>query len=133
MKWYFQVLRKYAVFTGRARRKEYWIFSLIQAAIIFSLRGIHHLAGTFDPDGRIGIIEMIYVFATFLPFVAVSVRRLHDTNRSGWWCLLIVIPLVGFIPALIFMAEDSQPGENRYGPNLKTAPTSNPAAETGQS
>ena len=68
---------------------------------------------------------MLYVFATFIPFVAVSVRRLHDTNRSGWWCLLVLIPLVGFIPALIFMAEDSQPGDNRYGPNPKMDSTGN--------
>jgi uncharacterized membrane protein YhaH (DUF805 family) len=119
MKWYFQVLRKYAVFAGRARRKEYWIFCLIQAVIIFTLRRIDFRMEIFDPDSRVGLIHALYTFATFIPFLAVTVRRLHDTNRSGWWCFLIYFPLIGFIPGLIFMTEDSQPGENQYGPNPK--------------
>jgi uncharacterized membrane protein YhaH (DUF805 family) len=131
MIWYFRVLRKYAVFAGRARRKEYWIFGLVHAVIIFALRYPHFLTPMIDPESHLGQIGMLYVFATFIPFVAVSVRRLHDTNRSGWWCLLLLIPLVGFIPTLIFMAEDTQPGENRYGPNPKTDSTSNTAPEMG--
>jgi uncharacterized membrane protein YhaH (DUF805 family) len=95
------------------------MFSLVHALIIFALRYPHFLTGTIDPESLLGQIDMLYIFATVIPFVAVSVRRLHDTNRSGWWCLLVLIPLIGFIPALIFMTEDSQPGENRYGPSPK--------------
>jgi uncharacterized membrane protein YhaH (DUF805 family) len=119
MKWYFQVLRKYAVFAGRARRKEYWIFNLIHAVVIFGLKGFELLMGRFTPDGRITLIEPLYVFATFVPLIAVSVRRLHDTNRSGWWFLMFLIPLVNLILFLSFMTEDSKPGENQYGPNPK--------------
>jgi uncharacterized membrane protein YhaH (DUF805 family) len=119
MKWYFRVLRKYAVFGGRARRKEYWIFNLIHGLIIFGLKGIELLMGRFAPDYRITLIELLYVFATFVPLVAVSVRRLHDTNRSGWWFLMFLIPLVNLVLFFSFMTEDSQPGENRYGPNPK--------------
>jgi uncharacterized membrane protein YhaH (DUF805 family) len=131
MKWYFQVLRKYAVFAGRARRKEYWILGLIHAVIILALRRIDFPMGTLDPDSRIGLVHTLYTFATFVPFVGVAVRRLHDTNRSGWWCFLILIPLVGFIPALIFMAEDSQPGDNQYGPNPKADQLSGIAPQVG--
>jgi uncharacterized membrane protein YhaH (DUF805 family) len=131
MNWYFRVLRKYAVFTGRARRKEYWIFSLIHALIIFAFRYPHFLTSTIDPESRIGQIGLLYTFGTFIPLVAVSVRRLHDTNRSGWWCFLILIPFIGFILGLIFLAEDSQPGGNRYGPNPKTDSTSDIVPEVG--
>jgi uncharacterized membrane protein YhaH (DUF805 family) len=120
MKWYFQVLRKYAVFAGRARRKEYWIFNLIHAVVIFGLKGFELLMGKFTPDSRIALIEPLYVFATFVPLVGVSVRRLHDTNRSGWWFLMFLIPLANLILFLSFMTEDSQPGENQYGLNPKT-------------
>jgi len=131
MNLYFRVLRKYALFAGRARRKEYWIFSLIHALIVFAFGYPHFLTSTIDPESHLGQIGMLYTFATFIPFVAVSVRRLHDTNRSGWWRLLVLIPLAGFIPALIFMAKDSQPGDNRYGPNPKTDSTGKTTAEMG--
>ena len=117
MKWYFRVLRKYAVFTGRAGRKEYWIFGLIHGVIIFALRYPHFLAGTIDLDTHLGQIAMLYLFGTFLPLIAVSVRRLHDTNRSGWWFLMFLIPLLDLVLFFVFMTEASNPGENRYGPN----------------
>ena|SRR5258706_11201607 len=120
MGWYFQALRKYAVFSGRARRKEWWSFGLVHLAIIFALRGVSVLMRIHDPEGRIGLISGFYVFAVFLPVIAVSVRRLHDTNRSGWWYFIIFIPLAGIVQLLIFMGEDSWPGENRFGPNPKT-------------
>ena len=119
MKWYFQVLRKYAVFAGRARRREYWIFGLIHAVIIFALRYPNFLTRIIDLESHLGQISLLYNFATFIPLVAVSVRRLHDTNRSGWWFLMFPIPLVNLILFFSFMTEDSQPGENRYGPNPK--------------
>jgi uncharacterized membrane protein YhaH (DUF805 family) len=114
--WYFQVLKKYAVFSGRAERKEFWIFGLIHAVIILALEGLNFLVAKSDPYSPIGLILMFYVFGTFIPMVAASVRRLHDTNRTGRWELLVAIPLIGIIPTVLFMLEDSQPGENRYGP-----------------
>jgi uncharacterized membrane protein YhaH (DUF805 family) len=119
MKWYFQVLRKYAVFAGRAQRKEYWIFNLIHAVIIFGLKGFELLTGRFAPYSRFALVEPLYLLATFVPLVAVSIRRLHDTNRSGWWFLMFLIPLANLILFFLFMTEDSQPGENQYGPNPK--------------
>ena len=119
MKWYFQVLSKYAVFAGRARRKEYWMFNLVHGVIIFVLKGSELLIGRFAPIGPITLVEALYVLATFVPLVAVSVRRLHDTNRSGWWFLLFLVPLVNLVLFFWFMTQDSQPAENRFGPNPK--------------
>lgn len=132
MNWYFRVLRKYAVFTGRAGRKEYWIFGLIHSLIIFALRYPHFLTGTINPDSHLGQMRMLYAFGTFIPLIAVSVRRLHDTDRSGWWFLTFLIPLLNLILFFFFMAEDSQPGENRYGPNPKNIDlVDNAAADIG--
>ena len=114
MNWYLEVLKKYAVFSGRARRKEYWLFLLFNIIISIALGLIEGLAG--GP----GVLPGIYCLAVLLPGIAVSVRRLHDTNRSGWWLLLGLIPLVGGIVLLVFMAQDSGLGENQYGPNPKT-------------
>ena len=129
MKWYFQVLSKYAVFAGRARRKEYWMFNLIHGVIIFVLYGSELLVERFAPIGSIALIQALYVVATLVPLVAVSVRRLHDTNRSGWWFLLFLVPLVNLILVFWFMTQDSQPGENRFGPNPKTEPGSAAAVQ----
>jgi uncharacterized membrane protein YhaH (DUF805 family) len=121
MKWYFQVLRKYAVFAGRARRKEYWMFGLIHGVILLALGYPHFLTGTIDPDSHLGQIEMLYAFATFIPLAAVSVRRLHDIGLSGWWFLMCFVPLANLVFFLSFMTRDSQPSENRYGPTPKPA------------
>ena len=113
--WYLEVLKKYAVFSGRARRKEYWMFLLFNIIIGLVLGGIAWLAG--GPD----VLGSIYGLVVLIPGIAVSVRRLHDTDRSGWWLLIGLIPLIGAIVLLVFMAQDSQPGANQYGPNPKTA------------
>lgn len=113
--WYLEVLKKYAVFSGRARRKEYWTFLLFNIIIGLVLGGIAWLAG--GPD----VLGSIYSLVVLIPGIAVSVRRLHDTDRSGWWLLIGLIPLIGAIVLLVLMAQDSQPGANQYGPNPKTA------------
>ncbi len=113
MNWYLEVLRKYAVFDGRARRKEYWMFALFNFIIAFVLGFIEGLVG--GP----GVIGLVYSLAVFIPALAVTVRRLHDTNRSGWWVLIAFVPLIGAIVLLVFMVLDSQPGENRFGANPK--------------
>jgi uncharacterized membrane protein YhaH (DUF805 family) len=113
MNWYLEVLKKYAVFSGRARRKEYWLFFLINFIIAIVLGIIEGMVGS--P----GIVGIIYSLAVLLPGIGVTVRRLHDTGRTGWWILIAFIPLIGAIVLLVFMVLDSQPGDNEYGPNPK--------------
>jgi uncharacterized membrane protein YhaH (DUF805 family) len=129
MNWYFRVLRNYAVFAGRARRKEYWMFGLIQGLIIFVLRYPHFFTGTVDPESHLGQIRVLYVFGTFIPLIAVSVRRLHDTNRSGWWFLMFLVPIANLVLFFSFMTQDSQPGENIYGPSPKPEATGGTALQ----
>ncbi len=129
MKWYFQPLRKYAVFAGRARRREFWSFFLINLAIILALRRLDILLGTWDSDSHVGLVSGVFQVATLIPTIAVSIRRLHDTNRNGWWYVMIFIPFVGWIPLFIFLAQDGQPGENRYGPSPKPDVTGGTAVQ----
>ena len=119
MNWYLDVLKKYAVFSGRARRKEYWMFFLFNLIITVVLILIDSLMGTFSPQAGLGLLSGLYSLAVLIPSIAVTVRRLHDTGRSGWWILIGLIPIIGTIVLLIFMVLDSQPGENQYGPNPK--------------
>jgi uncharacterized membrane protein YhaH (DUF805 family) len=113
MQWYLGVLRKYAVFSGRARRTEFWMFVLINFIITLALAAIEGLLGTG------GVLGGLYGLGVLIPGIAVAVRRLHDTDRSGWWYLINLIPLIGWIIFIIFAAQDSQPGTNQYGPNPK--------------
>jgi len=126
MNWYLEVLKKYAVFNGRARRKEYWYFVLFNVLVSIVLTMIDHLIGTFSTDSGLGLLSGIYTLAVLLPSMAVSVRRLHDTGHSGWWLFLGVIPLVGGIILLVFVCQDSKP-DNQYGPNPKTSDVWTPA------
>jgi len=112
MNWYLDVLKKYAVFTGRARRQEYWMFFLIYTIIYFILAVI-------DAMLTAGLLGTLYILATLIPAIAVTVRRLHDIGRSGWWWLIAFIPVLGGIVLLVFAAQDSTPGENQFGPNPK--------------
>ena len=114
MNWYLDVLKKYAVFSGRARRQEYWMFFLFNMIIAIVLGVVEGIAG--GP----GILGLLYGLAVLIPGIAVSVRRLHDIDRSGWWLLIALVPLIGAIVLLVFMVLDSKAGENQYGPNPKT-------------
>ncbi len=113
MSWYLQVLKKYAVFSGRARRKEYWYFALFSFIITLVLVLIDNLVGTYS------VLSGLYSLAVLLPEIGVSIRRLHDTGHSGWWLLIGLIPLIGRIILLIYMVSDSQVGTNQYGPSPK--------------
>lgn len=119
MNWYLDVLKKYAVFSGRARRKEYWMFVLFNILAFIVLAIVDNLTGTFNPLYGVGLLGGLYSLAVLLPSIGVGVRRLHDTDRSGWWLLISVIPLIGGIILLVFFCLDSTPGENRFGPNPK--------------
>ena len=114
MNYYMEVLKKYTQFSGRARRAEYWMFTLINTIIAFVIAFV---------TAKIGMpwLYFIYVIGVLLPSLAVGIRRLHDTGRSGWNLLWLLIPLIGAILLLVWMVQDSQPGENAYGANPKGA------------
>ncbi|MBM9519962.1 DUF805 domain-containing protein [Desulforhopalus vacuolatus] len=119
MNWYLDVLKKYAVFNGRAQRKEYWYFILFNMIISIVLGIIDGGMGSFSAQTGIGLLGSLYMLAVFLPGIAVSIRRLHDTARSGWWLLIALLPLIGVIVLIVFMVQDSKPGANQYGVNPK--------------
>ena len=119
MNWYLEVLKKYAVFEGRSALKEYWYFSLFSFIIIIILSVIDIATGTFNVNAGLGLLGGIYTLAVLIPSVAVAVRRLHDTDRSGWWVLINGIPLIGVIVFIVFTAQAGTPGDNQYGSNPK--------------
>jgi uncharacterized membrane protein YhaH (DUF805 family) len=120
MNWFLECLsKKYAVVEGRARRKEYWFFTLFYCLGLIVLMIVDGITGTLSERAGIGLLSGVFVLATLVPYIAVTVRRLHDTDRSGWWILLSLIPLIGGLVLLVFMLVDSQPGANRFGPNPK--------------
>jgi uncharacterized membrane protein YhaH (DUF805 family) len=112
MEWYLAVLKKYAEFNGRARRKEYWMFCLINLIIYFVFGLIMGLAHS---TSGLNILINIYQLAIFIPSIAVGVRRMHDTDHSGWWILLPIVNLV-------FACTEGTPGENRFGSDPKEVP-----------
>ncbi|WP_108650693.1 DUF805 domain-containing protein [Dongshaea marina] len=116
MHWYLAVLKKYAVFSGRAQRKEYWMFTLVN--FIISL-----LLILFTGLNEVGWIATLYLLVLIIPNLSVGVRRLHDTNRSGWWMLLLLIPLIGPLILLVFFCSEGEHSANRFGENPKLAAT----------
>ena len=110
------VTQRYAKFSGRARRKEYWLFVL--AYVVLNILAIAiDTAGSFDQSSGPGLFSAIVVIGLLLPYLAVAVRRLHDTNRSGWWVLISLIPIIGAIWFVVFLCLKSDEGENQFGPN----------------
>lgn len=116
MNYYLAVLKKYAVFEGRSSRAEYWYFVLFNFIISLAIAIITVSIG----DNQQGLMSL-YSLALFLPGLGVSIRRLHDVGKSGWMILISLIPIVGFIWLLVLLVTDSNPGENKYGPNPKHA------------
>jgi uncharacterized membrane protein YhaH (DUF805 family) len=142
MNWYLAVLKKYAVFDGRARRTEFWMFHLINLFIcaayvlahraIFPARTSYALIGGAHPIVGMGteitwasaeflllLPLLLFGVAIYIPSFAVTVRRLHDTGRSGGFWLISAVPYIGVLILWIVLARDSQPGKNEYGPNPK--------------
>ncbi|GIF63442.1 DUF805 domain-containing protein [Asanoa ishikariensis] len=112
------VLTNYVGFSGRARRSEYWWFVVFSILVNVVARILDSVLFDTTTSGT-GIIGGIVGLALFLPGLAVAIRRLHDTDRSGWWVLLALIPIIGAIVLIVFMAGDSKPGTNRFGANPK--------------
>lgn len=117
MSGYLEVLKKYAVFDGRAGRKEYWYFNVFSFFIIIVLSVIDMMTGTFNVTVGLGLLGGLYTLAVLIPGIAVSVRRLHDTDRSGLWLLINAIPIIGMLVFLVFTAQNSTPGDNQHGSN----------------
>ena len=130
MSWFVEALKKYAVFSGRSRRKEYWYFVLFIIIISTVLNIIDGLIGAYDRSMGVGLLSTIFSLAILIPSIAVSVRRLHDIDRTGWWVLISLVPLVGWIVLLVFHVQDSTPGTNRYGPNPKSTDYQSMTART---
>lgn len=120
MDWYLEALKKYAVFEGRARRKEYWFFILFNVLISMALGFVDRFIGNVNPETGIGVLSGIYTLGVMIPGIAVSVRRLHDTGRSGWWLLITFLPIIGAIIFFYFMVLDSDTESNEYGPSPKS-------------
>lgn len=120
MNWYLKVLKQYTDFSGRARRKEYWMFILFNMIFAFCAAIIDNILGLkFNQDTPYGFLYLVYGLFTFLPGLAVLVRRLHDVGKSGWWYFIVFIPILGAIWLLVLLATDSNPGNNEYGANPK--------------
>jgi uncharacterized membrane protein YhaH (DUF805 family) len=115
----FEPLRKYAVFTGRARRSEYWLFSLLIVGIEIVFAVVSG-AASGDPSTLVLLLYGVVLLALFVPSLAVGFRRLHDTNRSAWWLLIALLPLIGAIVLLVFNVLEGTRGPNRFGPDPKS-------------
>ena len=110
------VFAKYADFSGRARRSEYWYFVLFNFLVSLVITGI---GGMIFRDWLVNAFNGLYSLCVIIPALAVLVRRLHDTGKSGWFALFVLIPAVGVFIEIYFLVQDSQPGNNLYGPNPK--------------
>lgn len=113
MEWYIKVWKQFADFSGRARRKEYWMFALVNLLIAVVLAFIESLLGLT------AVLGTLYALAVLIPSLAVSVRRLHDTSRSGWWVLISLVPVIGTLILLIFLVLEGDAASNEYGPDPK--------------
>lgn len=141
MEWMILPLKRYFDFSGRSRRKEYWMFFLltiivgIVAGIIDSMLGFGTASSVTTDSGvsasfsSRGPVAAITSLALLIPSIAVAIRRLHDTDRSGWWLLLVLIPIIGWIVLLVFYCTDGTRGTNRFGPDPKDPGGSANAAE----
>lgn len=118
MNYFIAAYKNYATFSGRANRAQYWYFVVFYILVSFLLALADFFLGTAGETKNIGFMGGIFALASFIPTVAIAVRRLHDTGRSGWWQLIIVIPIIGFLVLLFFLASKGNEGENKYGAKL---------------
>ena len=115
MDYFLAAMKNYATFSGRARRKEYWFFVLFIIIISVVLGLVEGLIGTG------GLLGIVFTLGTLIPSIAVGVRRLHDTDRSGWWLLIALVPVIGAIVLIVFYCLDGTAGANRFGADPKAA------------
>ena len=118
MEWFIAALQKYADFTGRARRMEYWMFMLFSSLCgmaVFAISAFTAARGAVVTS----VLPLLYSVGLILPTLAVTVRRLHDTGRSGWWYFIGLVPIIGAIVLFVWMCTGGTPGDIQYGPNPK--------------
>lgn len=123
MNWYLAVWKKFADFSGRARRKEYWLFVLFNLLVTVVLMFADNALGLFSQDVGLGLLSGLYSLAVLIPSLSVAVRRLHDTGRSGWWILIGLVPCIGGLVLLVLLLLGGVPGDNAYGPNPRALPS----------
>lgn len=119
MEWATLPLKKYAQFSGRSRRKEYWSFFLLYLVSLIVASIIDNILGLANELTGYGPISVLVILGLFVPSLAAGVRRLHDTDRSGWWLLISFIPILGTIVLIVFLATEGTRGPNRYGEDPK--------------
>lgn len=120
MQWLKAVVAKYATFGGRARRREYWRYILYYVLAFVTLLLVDVLTDTFNMETQLGFLSGSFLLFMLIPSVAVAVRRLHDTERAGWWVLLAFVPLIGQLVLLFFFVQEGDEGSNAYGPDPKS-------------
>ena len=118
---------KYATFKGRSRRSEYWFIQLFLVLTNLAVAAIDLIlmngdVERFIANGGGGIVGLIWILVTIVPALAVLVRRLHDTGKSGWWVLIGLVPFVGTVVLFVFSVLNSDAGENKYGESPKASP-----------
>lgn len=119
MQWFIHVLKQYATFSGRARRAEYWWFVLFYLVALVALTVVDRALGFWSADAGMGLLTGLFILGTLLPYLAVTTRRLHDRDKSGWWQLLNFVPLIGPLVLLVWMVRAGDTGSNRYGADPK--------------
>ena len=119
MKYFLKVIKKYAEFKGRARRKEYWMYRLFFLLFSIPIMFVDIALNLTFGDLFYGPFYTVFMLALILPDLGVTIRRLHDIGKSGWWIFIAAIPVIGIVWFLILMTTDSAPGENKYGSNPK--------------
>jgi len=117
MRYYLEAIWKYASFTGRAARRAFWWFMLLHLSIIVALTAFEVWRGHPPDPMNPSLVLSAYQLFILLPLLALTVRRLHDTNRSGWWILLNLVPVIGQLLLLWFMLISGDRRDNRYGPD----------------
>lgn len=116
MNWYFQAWKQSFVYSGRAHRKEYWIFTIINILMVFALASIN-----LSLDSEFPFLAIIYLIASLFPSISLLVRRLHDIGKSGWLALFALVPYLGGVIVLIFALIPSESGDNVFGPSTITS------------
>ena len=119
MFWFIEVIKRAFDFSGRSRRKEYWMYTLFYFLFSAILTIVDMLLG-WDITDDFGVLSGLFMLILLIPSISVVFRRLHDTGRSAWWILISLIPLIGAIVLIVFFALDSEPESNKFGPNPKT-------------
>ena len=119
MSWYLKALKNYVGFSGRARRREYWFFTLFSLLMTIALSILDLIIFNLSSETVLGMFTGAYALAVFIPTLAVAFRRLHDTGKSGWWSLINLVPGIGTFVFFVLLLLDSQPGENQWGPSPK--------------